>query len=354
MTESASSPGPGRGAGDDAPTAAAPGQPRQRAVLEAIAAQDVGTVRLDEPLRDHGNWRIGGPADLLVEPHHTDHILRLIEATRDADLPLVVIGDGCNLLFGDAGVRGVVMKLGRRMAKLDIEGETVRAEAGVWIPGLARTVGAAGLTGIEHVVGIPSTLGGLIVMNGGSLRRSIGEVVEWVDVIERDGSRHRLSQAECGFERRTSCFQGSGSIVVGVEMRCERGDRREIRRRMLEILGDRRRKFPLKLPNCGSVFVSGGQIYREFGPPGAVIDEAGLKGLRIGDAEVSRRHANFIVNRGQARAVEVLQVIDRVRHIAFERTGIWMDCEVRFVSPDGAIRPAHEVLPLDDAVVSSR
>jgi UDP-N-acetylmuramate dehydrogenase len=352
MTESASSPGPGSGTGDAAGAKGDPDAAHRREALAALASLDVGTVHFDEPLRDHGNWRIGGPADLLVEPHDTTHILRLIESTRSAAVPLVVIGDGCNLLFGDAGVRGVVMKIGRRMSRLEIEGERIWAEAGAWIPGLARTVGSAGLTGIEHVVGIPSTLGGLIVMNGGSLRRSIGEVVEWVDVIERDGSRSRLPQGECGFRRRTSRFQGGGAIVVGVQMRCERGDRQEIRRSMLDILGDRRRKFPLKLPNCGSVFVSGGDIYHRFGPPGAVIEQAGLKGLRVGDAEVADRHANFIVNRGRASAADVLETIDRVRRTVFERTGIWMDCEVRFVAPNGEIRPAHEVLPMRDAVVS--
>ncbi len=354
MTEIPSPPGPSRGDGGEAPPVSVRESEQRREALEALAGQDVGSVRFDEPLRDLGNWRIGGPADLLVEPHHTDHILRLLEGTREAGLPLVVIGDGCNLLFGDEGVRGVVMKIGRHISQLDIDGETIRAEAGIWIPGLARAVGAAGLTGIEHVVGIPSTLGGLIVMNGGSLRRSIGEVVEWVDVIERDGRRHRIPGDECGFGRRTSRFQTSDSIVIGAELSCARGDRREIRRRMLEILGDRRRKFPLKLPNCGSVFVSGGDIYHEFGPPGAVIEQAGLKGLRIGDAEVSHLHANYIVNRGRARAVEVLEVIDRVRRTVFKSTGIWMDCEVRFVSPDGDIRPAHEVLAADDAMRSRR
>jgi UDP-N-acetylmuramate dehydrogenase len=354
MSESASSPGSEPGAGDAAVRSGDPDSSHRREALEALAAREIGTVHFDEPLREHGNWRIGGPADLLVEPHDTAHVLQLIESTRSADLPLVVIGDGCNLLFGDAGVRGVVMKIGRRMSRIEIEGERVWAEAGAWIPGLARTVGSAGLTGIEHVVGIPSSLGGLIVMNGGSMRRSIGDAVEWVDVIERDGSRSRLSKAECGFRRRTSRFQGGGAIIVGVQMRCERGERHQIRRSMLDILCDRRRKFPLKLPNCGSVFVSGGDIYHRFGPPGAVIEQAGLKGLRVGDAEVSERHANFIVNRGRASAVDVLETIDRVRRAVFERTEIWMDCEVRFVAPSGEIRPAHEVLPVRDAVTSQR
>lgn len=312
--------------------------------LNQLARADVGTVLRNEMLRDHGRWRIGGPADLLVEPHRVTHILTVLELTRAAGVPLVVIGDGCNLLFGDEGVRGVVMKIGRRLSRMSIQGSRVSAEAGIWVPGFARRVGAAGLTGIEHIIGIPGSLGGLIVMNGGSQRRSIGEVVENVDIIERDGTRRRVPGNQCGFRRRTSVFQSSGAIVVGVELVFERGDPGVMRGAMLEILRSRRLKFPLKLPNCGSVFLSGGEMYERFGPPGAIIERAGLKGLRVGDAQVSHKHANYIVNLGKARASEVLELIRRVRQAAYDRTQVWMDCEVRYVSTDGDIRPAHEVL----------
>jgi UDP-N-acetylmuramate dehydrogenase len=315
------------------------------AFLDELTRHDIGTVRRHELLRDHGHWRIGGPADLLIEPHCIEHIQAVLECTRSADVPLVVIGDGCNLLFADEGVRGVVMKIGRQMSHLSVVGSRVHAEAGAWIPGLARTVGALGLSGIEHVVGIPSSLGGLIVMNGGSLRRCIGEVVTWVDIIEPDGRQRRMPKEACGFRRRVSVFQTSSAIVVAAELKCERGDPRAIRRAMLEILRSRRKKFPLKLPNCGSVFVSGGEIYERFGPPGAVIEQAGLKGLRLGDAQVSHKHANYIVNLGKATAAQVLELIRRVRQTTYDRTQVWMDCEVRYVSPDGEIRPAHEALP---------
>ncbi len=312
--------------------------------LDVLARQNIGTVRRNQLLREYSRWRIGGPADLLVEPHCIEHIQAVLECTRNSDIPLVIIGDGCNLLFSDEGIRGVVMKIGRRLSRVSVHGSRVRAEAGAWIPGLARLIGAAGLVGVEHTVGIPSTLGGLIVMNGGSQRRGIGEVVDCVDVVERDGRRHRVSKEQCDFRRRASVFQGTGAIILGAELVFERGDPSTIRRTMLDILRSRRLKFPLKLPNCGSVFVSGGEMYERFGPPGAVIEQAGLKGLRIGDAQISERHANYIVNIGKAKALEVLKLIHMIREATHERTGVWMDCEVRYAASDGDIRPAHEAL----------
>lgn len=178
-------------------------------------------------------------------------------------------------------------------------------------------------------------------MNGGSQRRSIGEQVKCVDVVESDGALRRLTQEQCYFGYRSSALQQKDVAVVRAEFAFSRAGVSELRREALAILAQRRRKFPLKQPNAGSVFLSEPDLYDRHGPPGRVIEAAGLKGMGVGDAMVSHRHANFIVNIGQARSKDVLRLIRLVRARVHSATGFWLDCEVRHVSPDGRLRPAH-------------
>ena len=202
----------------------------------------------------------------------------------------------------------------------------------------------SGLKGLEHTIGIPGTIGGLVLMNGGSQRKGIGENVVRVRVVDREGNQKELSREDCAFSYRHSALQGTGAVVVQVELECETGDPRQIRRLMLEDLRERRRKFPRKEPNCGSVFLSTSEMHASVGPPGKVVEDAGLKGSRIGDAEVSHQHANFIVNRGKASSRDVLALIDHIRKVVFAQIGFELCCEVRYVSPDGKIMPAHLAL----------
>lgn len=310
-------------------------------LLAELSRRDVGFCTFAAPLADYCTWRIGGPADLLVEPQNIAQIQRLRCFASHHALPLVTIGQGSNLLFSDAGVRGIVLRLGPCFARLRIKEERIEAEGGVWVPGLARKAQQAGLTGLEHIVGIPGTIGGLVLMNGGSHRQCIGDLVERVTLISREGEIQELSAAECAFSYRHSALQDSGGIIVAVGLACPRGDRNEIRQAMLADLRERRRKFPLRLPNCGSVFLSTAAMHASVGPPGRIIEERGLKGLRVGGAEVSLRHANFIVNRGNATACDVLTLITALRDHVRNAIGFELDCEVRYVTPEGEIVPAH-------------
>lgn len=312
-------------------------------ILHELVALDAGPVLLNEPLRNHGTWRIGGPADVLVEPQSLDQLARLRRFIHDRGLVSIVIGEGSNLLFDDAGLRGVCIKIGRALSARQISDCGIWAEAGVAIPKFARAVGLAGFTGLEHAVGIPGTLGGLVVMNGGSRRKSIGDTIARVDVMDKQGDVQSYDRAACGFVYRGSVFQDSDLIIVRVDFELRRGDPKVVRREMLEILRDRKGKFPRRdAPNCGSVFVSGGELYEKCGPPGKVIESLGFKGMRIGDALCSPRHANFIVNAGHASSNDMMRLIRRIRDAVHASTGIWMNCEVRHVSPEGKIRPVHE------------
>ena len=312
--------------------------------LTPLVEAGVGRTLFDAPLADHSSWHIGGPADLLVEPETIAQVARVVSFARLHDVPLMVIGQGTNLLFDDSGLRGIVLKLGESLSRVEIFDNRIVAEAGAWVPGLARKAMLAGLAGLEHTIGIPGTLGGLVLMNGGSQRKGIGENVRRVWIVDQDGTQLELNRDECAFAYRRSALQGSGAVVVKVELECERQEPRNIRQMMLDDLRERRRKFPRKQPNCGSVFLSTSEMHASVGPPGKVIEDAGLKGTRIGKAEVSHQHANFIVNLGGATSEDVLNLIAHIRKVVHERIGFDLCCEVRYVCPTGDIIPAHQAV----------
>jgi len=311
--------------------------------LQALEKLDVGPLTASVPLSTLGSWRIGGPADLLAEPQTIAQLRTLLRFVGEHAIPLVSVGQGTNLLFDDAGLRGIALRLGQGFADCRIAGSCIRAGAACWVPGLALRAQRAGLAGFEHIIGIPGTLGGLLLMNGGSQRRAIGDNLRRVELVDWQGELREIPADDCGLGYRRSNLAGRG-ILVGAELCGAPADPAGIRRAMLADLRERRRKFPRKLPNCGSVFLSSAQMHASVGPPGAIIEQAGLKGLQVGGARVSRRHANFIINVGGASCRDVLELIDVVRRRVYERIGFVLRCEVRHVSQAGEIRPADRLL----------
>lgn len=299
----------------------------------------------NEPMAKHTNWRIGGPADLFVEPESLSELRTCVVFARGHGIPLVVIGHGTNLLVSDEGVRGIVLKIGQRLARIDRIGNVIRAEGGAWVPRLAWVAYRAGLRGIEHIIGIPGTIGGLVVMNGGSRRQSIGSAVTSVQVMDEAGNLSDLSREACEFRYRHSVLQGREEIVCAVTLELAPGKPGAIRQECLAILRDRRRKFPRKAPSCGSVFLSNAASFPQHGPPGKMLEEAGMKGFRIGDAQVSPQHANFVVNVGRATAKDVMRVVHHMRTQVFRRVGVELECEAKFVRPNGEIVPLHQQDP---------
>lgn len=300
--------------------------------LRILAKSNVGNVTWGELLKNHSYWRIGGPADLMVEPCSIEQVQIAMKTIHGLALPHVVIGAGSNLLFDDAGVRGVVLKIGRGLSQVRIEDTCIEVEAGAYVPKLARRACSAGLTGLEHIVGIPGTIGGLLVMNGGSLRKSIGSNVHKVWLVNTLGQIEEKYQDECNFSYRHSAFQESGKVIVRALLKCSSGEIRSIRHEMLDILRTRRNKFPVKLPSCGSVFLSSEDLHKKWGPPGKLIEESGLKGYRIGDAQVSEKHANFIVNIGKASSGDIIDLIKYIILTVHDRTGAKLSCEADYVN----------------------
>lgn len=316
-------------------------------VIPAELIEDLTRLSGSKPvvnadLRRYSRWRAGGIAALIIEPISAQHVAACLAYLADKPLPRLVIGDGSNLLFDDGGFNGVLIRIGQNLSGMSVDGLTARVEAGAWVPKMVRRLGAAGLKGLEHAIGIPGSLGGLVVMNGGSRRLGIGRNIVTVRGCDLQGRMFERDHDACQFRYRGSTLQDDGLVILEAELKFERTEIAALRREMIAIMRDRRTKFPKHLPNCGSVFLSDPAMYDVVGPPGAAIERTGLKGRRVGGAQISPMHANFIVNLGSATSADILDLIHLARATVHDRTGFWMDAEVRHVSPDGRVRQAHE------------
>ncbi|WP_018526591.1 UDP-N-acetylmuramate dehydrogenase [Alkalispirochaeta alkalica] len=314
-----------------------------RDIIEQLESERI-FFRAHEPLAPYTYWKIGGPCDLLVEPANTLQLQHTLRLAQSNGVPYVVIGDGTNILVKDEGFRGIVIRVGRRMSYIEpvnwqstvANSRVFRVGAGTWVPYVAHTLGRAGYTGLEHTIGIPGTFGGLVFMNGGSLRQGIGSAIDSVTVVDPAGRGEAevcpqvaYSSDECSFGYRASRFQQSGEIITEAIIRLNPGSRSDIVSKMHCILSDRRRKFPRKEPSCGSVFVSDPKLYEAFGAPAKVIEDLGLKGTKRGGAMISERHANFIVNTGNATAADVLSLANLIEQKVLEHTGVHLGREFR-------------------------
>lgn len=300
------------------------------------------SIRKNVLLRDISYWKIGGIADFVAEPRNVEELRRILGVlNKFNDIPKMIMGDGSNLLFDDEGYRGVLIKLGNDMSAIHVEGDTVYCEAGAWVPHLAYQLYQRGLSGVEHICGIPGRFGGLVYMNGGSNRRGILENVSYVDLVSDSGRLERVYSEDLEHAYRTSPFQNDPCTIAGAGLSLAKKEKGEIRKQMRSILASRRKKFPRKLPNCGSVFLSNPKMYDVIGPPGFAIEKVGLKGRKKGNAQISELHANFIVNNGGASSSDVLYLIALARKKVFESTKFLMECEVRYINPNGVMQQAH-------------
>lgn len=313
---------------------------RERVARLLAGVPDV-TVRNGVALSEFSQWRIGGPVGALVAPRTPTAMAAAVRLLNEAGANRVVVGSTSNLLFDSGRHDEVVLHVGEAMSDVKIHGRRVTAQAGVPVPALARLLGAAGLGGIAHAVGVPGSLGGLVLMNGGTQRKGIGSNVTRVSGVAPDGELVTLNQDECAFSYRRSALQDSGVIVTEVELELEPADPAALMAEMEAIIASRVARFPLDQPSGGSTFLSSPHLYDTVGPPGKVIESVGLKGARRGGAQISERHANFIVNLGGATSDDVLGLIALARKRVHESTGVWLECEVRYIAPGGVSVPAH-------------
>lgn len=287
-----------------------------------------GRLRCNEPMRRHTSVRIGGPARYFVEPATVADIRTVRRVAAEWRVPCLVVGNGSNILVSDSGIPGIVINLGSSMSRVEWLSETdVYVEAGLSLPRLAKMAADRGLSGIEFASGIPGTVGGGVVMNAGAHGGEMADVVRRVHAIDSSGELRVFERDELAFAYRRSRFSKNDEyIVVAAELSFTPEDPRVIRERMKEFARQRRTTQPLGRPSSGSVFKNPPGDYA-----GRLIQAAGLKGARIGQAQVSPVHANFIVNCGGATADDVMRLIDHVRNRVLQRFGVELQLEVELI-----------------------
>jgi UDP-N-acetylmuramate dehydrogenase len=280
-------------------------------------------------LKRYTAWKIGGPADALLEPRVAGELIEAVKNAREHGIPVTVLGGGTNVLVCDGGIRGLTIRLAKCLTSVEIEGEHVSAEAGVLYPVLANTTAGRGLKGLEFATGIPGTVGGAVYMNAGAYDGETKGVLRWADVY-RDGSVVRMENVETlhamslRLSYRRSILQDHPDwLVLRAGYALEPGDPRELRARIKEFRAQRMNGSPNR-PSCGSTFK---RPPGDF--PGRVIEAAGLKGTRVGQIEVSPVHANYFVNLGGGTAEEALELMALVRNKVRERLGVELEPEVR-------------------------
>ncbi|EPZ51509.1 UDP-N-acetylmuramate dehydrogenase [Alicyclobacillus acidoterrestris] len=293
-------------------------------LLPIFSAYGVKDVRLNEPMANHTTWRIGGPADVLVVPTTEGELQGAVRAAKELEMPVTVVGRGSNVLVLDGGIRGVVVKLHDGFGQIDVEGTSIVAMAGRSYVSAANIAVRHGLEGLEFATGIPGTVGGAVMMNAGAYGRETREVLAWADVMDFNGDIRRYSNADLKFGYRYSILKDHPGIVVRARFDLVEGDRDVLMAKVKQWSARRVESQPLSWPNCGSVFRN-----PEGDHAGHLIEKAGLKGLRRGGAQISEKHANFIINCGGAKAEDVLWLIRHAQTTIREQFGIDLETEVR-------------------------
>ena len=301
---------------------------------ERLRAVARGRLVAGEPMRAHTSLRVGGPADLLFAPAERDDLLAALSLAAGEGVPVLVLGNGTNLLVRDGGVRGLVLHCGALEGIRD-EGEApggghgIAALAGTRLTRVINFAVKAGLAGLEFAAGIPGTVGGAVAMNAGAHGRSVGEAVSWVDVAGLDGSLERFGRDRLAFTYRSADFPRPG-VVIEVGLRLEPASEAAVLAEMKRCLEEHKRRLPFGWGSAGSVFKN---------PPGEaagrLIDEAGCKGLRVGGAEVSAKHANVIVNVAQATGADIEGLMAMVARRVRERFGVELEPEIKVVGEPG-------------------
>ena len=281
-------------------------------------------VLVNEPMASHTTFRIGGPADYFVLPETVEELAGILKLCKEENVPYFILGNGSNLLVGDKGFRGVVVQLYKNFDDMTIEGTTVTAKAGAMLVRVAKESGKAGLTGLEFASGIPGTIGGAMVMNAGAYGGEMKDVVTSVTILTKDGEIKKLSGEEMNFRYRGSVVENEGYIVLEAVMELKEGNLEEIQARMAELTLQRKTKQPIEFPSAGSTFKRPEGYFA-----GKLIQDAGLRGFKVGGAQVSEKHCGFVINAGGATAADVMQLMKDVSDKVNAEFGVALEPEVK-------------------------
>ncbi len=291
-----------------------------------------GEIRYGEPMKNHTSFKIGGPADIMVFPQDLQDLANLLHIADEEKVSLFILGKGTNILVKDGGIRGIVVNL-QRFDKIMIESEdengeaVIFAEAGVNLSRLLNFTASHGLTGLEFTAGIPGSVGGAVFMNAGSFDGEIKDVLKQIRMMDLKGNVIEIDREDIKFSYRTAKLPKG--IILGGSFALHKNNSKKIKDKITVLIGRRKEKQPVGAPSAGSVFKNPAGGYA-----GALIESAGLKGYRIGDAEVSEKHANFIVNKGRAIAKDVISLINVIKEKVKKEKGVALKLEIKIIGKD--------------------
>ena len=296
---------------------------------ELLNILDEKNIKVDEPMKKHISFKVGGPADFLVKPKTEEELRNVIEFAKKENVPFIVIGNGSNLLVKDGGIRGIVIELSDNFNNYEIDGNIIKAQSGALLAIIGRNAMKNSLTGFEFAAGIPGTLGGALAMNAGAYGGEMKQVVKTVRLMDRDGNIFELSNEEMKFEYRRSLLTTKDYIVLSAVIELQPGNVEEIKEIMADYSNRRSTKQPLNFPSAGSTFK------RPEGHFAAkLIDDCGLRGLNLRGAQVSDKHCGFVINSGGATAKDILDLMFIVKSTVNAKFGIMLEEEVKILGED--------------------
>lgn len=292
---------------------------------ELQKVMDTERVLKQEPMKKHTTFRVGGPAEYYMIPKR-DEIEALIRLCNHYNIPFLIIGNGSNLLVSDRGIRGAVIEIGKEMDEIQIEGERIVVQAGALLSKTAHRAMKESLTGMEFAAGIPGCVGGAVAMNAGAYGGEIRDILSCVTILTKEGEVKKLSAKELELSYRHSIISAKEYIVLDAEFVLKKGEREQIESRMEELKEKRVEKQPLEYPSAGSTFKRPEGYFA-----GKLIMDAGLRGFQVGGAAVSEKHCGFVINRGDATAADIYQLIQEVQKEVSRRFGVKLEPEVKMV-----------------------
>lgn len=297
--------------------------------IKSLLAEIAGAENTEEnvSMANHTSFKAGGCADLMVVPQNTDRLKAVLSVLTEKGVPFMVLGNGSNVLVKDGGYRGVIVKVGEAFGQVDVNGTELTCGAGAMLAVVARAAAAAGLAGLEFASGIPGSIGGAVFMNAGAYDGEIKLVLKNARVISRDGSVDRhMTAEELDMGYRHTTLHETGDIVVEATFALKEGDREAIKARIAELTEKRNTKQPVNFPSAGSFFKRPEGYFA-----GKLVQDAGLKGLTVGGAQVSSLHSGFVINKGGATATDILQLMEIVQQTVMDKFGVMLEPEVRII-----------------------
>ena len=281
-------------------------------------------IKYNEPMKKHTSFKIGGPAECFIKAQKIEEIQEILKLVKENNIPLKIIGNGSNLLVKDEGVKGIVLKID--IKKIEIQGNNVTVGSGVKLGELAQKLLREELAGFEFASGIPGTIGGAIRMNAGAHGSELKDIVKTVTYMDKNGEMHKIKNEDAKFEYRNSRFSKEDNIILETELELEKGNKEEIQAKMTEYANFRKEKQPIEYPSAGSTFKRGADFITA-----KLIDECGLKGYQIGGAQISEKHAGFIINKENATAEDVIKLIEYTKEQVYNKFGKKIELEVEII-----------------------